>query len=175
MEGCFFVIFLALALSLVCSIVVVIKKWPSWNQHKPTPQEKAWKLLEALLAPEQKEEAKNGAVITEKGKYGVYTIPLQKDNITFRSFSSMRYPFHLPVSGFEPMDFYPGASYNICHQDTVSYGPWYDAVATFLLYIRSGQELELISKAGNGNGRQLQVEDDYNWRGYRGDIDDGRV
>lgn len=132
----------------------------SWNPICEVSSEKrAWDLLEELLSPEQKVRVLIWGSLIERGKYGYYIIPVSsRSSIRFfpkynrpLRFLSLLYKLHkteekylvgkliwikdicLSLTGFSPIE-----------EDA----PWYDAVATFVLHIRAGNELELF-KRGN--------------------------
>lgn len=109
--------------------------------------QRAWELLEGLLNPWQKLEAKTGR-ITEVGKYGKYSIPLRSDGFKLVHFTpneslSVVLPYVACLAGGLQADCF----YRLCLRETAGQAPWHDAVATFLLHIRAGKEVQLLTRA----------------------------
>ena len=118
-----------------------------------SPEEKAKELLANLLTEEQKEELRQEGNVSEKGKYGVYTIWCQNPNRIRVAFN----PPDICDMRMIPAELDPwGAgmvskSRDICVSNMVKSGPWPDVAATLILYIRAGRELEIFEKGTWGN------------------------
>lgn len=95
-------------------------------------RERAWQLLSELLTPQQQVEVNSGWV-TEQGTSGRYYFPLTR---RLAHFSGV-----LPVAPHTRQ-----VKLALCFVDTAPEELWHDAVATFLLYIRSGREVELFRR-----------------------------
>lgn len=154
------------ALSLVLSLYFrqrkerrmedIIKGWHPC--FKSSAEEQAWKLLARLLTRRQKVHAALYHSVKESGKYGYYSIPVF-DRAKIRFIPKYTRPIKFALALMEV-----ARTYNrdvvkmlifprmICLSNTglSLHAPWYDSVATFVLHIQSGDELELFRQGNVG-------------------------
>lgn len=115
-------------------------------QHSVEAEVLARELLLRILTPEQKESFLEGQSIIETGKYGRYEIPLEPGRIRFDP-SPIRRGLVWKFLNLYLLLFHDSAA-GLCQVKTVKNGPWCDAMATFILYIRAGKEFSLFWRGG---------------------------
>lgn len=150
LPAAYFLIVIAFAILAAATIIIIMRlirarETPQEPEfERETPEMRAWKLLESILTPQQKVQAIKQKTIVERGRCGYYIIPLSSGRVEFRPFFTLGNIFHR-IASFD-LDYVLLSSFSqsICLVYTARNGPWYDAVATFLLHIRSGKEINLI-------------------------------